>query len=739
MDIDPGRHTDPSGTWRGYALAGAALLCSLLLVLLYWRSAQQRELGVARAAFVIEAEEITDRLRQRLGSYALVTRGAVALFASVARPSALQWRDYAAGVQDSDKATPMVGMGYAAWVASDGLRTLQADAAAAGQDSFEVRPAGARDHYGPVTYLEPRTPANIAAIGYDMYADPARRLAMDDARDNGRPRLSAPLRLLQDRPGDKPGLLLYAPVYRQGVVPTTPGARRGALGGWVYLPLHASDLARSALGTRRDVDMVLTDVTGGGDVLLYADDRASGGSRDATFRHATTIDAFGRQWRVAFAGDRQAAAALKATELRTTLVVGVLASLLLFGIAMALARTESRARRMAARMSESYRRSELRFRNAMAYSAIGKGLLDHAGRVVEANPALHAILGRSPTELIGTPFSAHVGDGDGAGLVTGEMEALAEGVHRTTRTFVRADGALRSAQLTFAPIPGDVGQDITRLVQVEDITERLLGQARIEALNRTLEARVAARTQELTDVNRELESFAYNVSHDLRAPLRAIDGFTRLLGERYADVIDEAGRDYLARVRNAATRMGELIEAMLKMSRLGRAELHRGPVDIGKLAMEAIADLRAGQPGRAVDVHIAPGLRASGDTALVRNLLQNLLGNAWKFTGRTATAIIEVGALDAEGWTAVSETPLPDGQQAFFIRDNGAGFAPEHGDKLFRPFQRLHGVEEFAGHGIGLASVKRIVERHGGSIVAQGQTGQGATFAFTLPADDPAV
>src|SRR5690606_27377857 len=235
---------------------------------------------------------------------------------------------------------------------------------------------------------------------------------------------------------------------------------------------------------------------------------------------------------------------------------------------------------------------------------------------------------------------------------------------------------------------------------------------------RTLEARVASRTRELSLANQELETFAYSVSHDLRAPLRAIDGFSRVLVERYGEKLDDSGRDYLGRVREAAGRMGELIDALLKMSRVSRGELKAELVDLSRIAIEIIDDLRTGDPARAgrTEVVIAPHLRVHGDAALLRNLLGNLLGNAWKFTRDRDPARIELGHDNGE----------------FFVRDNGAGFSQEYVDKLFRPFQRLHTQTEFDGYGIGLASSKRIVERHGGVIRAEGRTEVGATFYFTL-------
>jgi len=301
-----------------------------------------------------------------------------------------------------------------------------------------------------------------------------------------------------------------------------------------------------------------------------------------------------------------------------------------------------------------------------------------------------------------------------------------DGVYRSTRRLHREGGIPRHAHLTYAPVRGNVGEDIHGLVQVEDVTERLRAEARVHALNRTLEARVELRTRELSAANQELEAFAYNVSHDLRAPLRSIDGFSRILIERYGATLDDSGRDYLGRVRNAAGRMGELIDAMLKMSRLTRSELKLERVDLSRIASELLEELQLGEEGRRVECRITPGLEVVGDAVLLRNLLGNLLGNAWKFTRGRDDARIEFG-IESSVESSFNK------QGEFYVRDNGAGFAQKYVDKLFRPFQRLHSQAEFAGYGIGLASVKRIVERHGGSIRAVGVEGEGATFHFSLP------
>jgi signal transduction histidine kinase len=244
---------------------------------------------------------------------------------------------------------------------------------------------------------------------------------------------------------------------------------------------------------------------------------------------------------------------------------------------------------------------------------------------------------------------------------------------------------------------------------------------RMAANLRDLNEALGARQADLERANRELEAFSYSVSHDLRAPLRTIDGFSLILMEDYGASLPDPAQVHLRRVRAAAQRMGQLIDDLLRLSRISRTELHQETVDISALARVVADNLAAAQPERKVDMQITPGLTALGDPALVRIVLENLMGNAWKFSSRVELPRVEVGAVPRGGLTAI------------FIRDNGAGFDAAYADKLFSPFQRLHKVEEFAGTGIGLATVQRIVHRHGGQVWAEGAVGKGATFYFALP------
>ncbi len=248
-----------------------------------------------------------------------------------------------------------------------------------------------------------------------------------------------------------------------------------------------------------------------------------------------------------------------------------------------------------------------------------------------------------------------------------------------------------------------------------------------------------AANQQLEALNHELEAFSYSVSHDLRAPLRGMDGFSRILMDEFADQLNEKGRGYLQRIQTATERMGQLIDDLLQLSRVTRAEFHTGPVNLSEIARSIAADLRQSAPERHVEFVIPDGVTARGDARLLRAALDNLLGNAWKYTGKHETARIEFGSiLDfgmriSEGDSA--STALPQSairNPIFFVKDDGAGFDMAYADKLFGPFQRLHSESEFSGTGIGLATVQRIIRRHGGRLWAEGEVEKGATFYFTL-------
>jgi signal transduction histidine kinase len=265
----------------------------------------------------------------------------------------------------------------------------------------------------------------------------------------------------------------------------------------------------------------------------------------------------------------------------------------------------------------------------------------------------------------------------------------------------------------------------TAIEQVQkENADRLAAESAVSKANAELEERVRLRTAELELSNRELEAFCYSVSHDLRAPLRSIDGFSLALLEDHNESLSEDGKATLQRVRAATIRMGTLIDDLLDLSRISRSEMHRESVDLSELAAKIASELRGTQPDRAVEFAIAQGLRAKGDLRLIRIALHNLIANSWKFTSKRDHARIEFGRTNLNG------------SSSFFVADNGAGFDPSYAGRLFGAFQRLHTTADFPGTGVGLATVQRIVHRHGGEIWAKSAVNEGATFFFTLESRD---
>jgi signal transduction histidine kinase len=298
------------------------------------------------------------------------------------------------------------------------------------------------------------------------------------------------------------------------------------------------------------------------------------------------------------------------------------------------------------------------------------------------------------------------------------LERLGEAAARLSQGDLSARSRLNAGE-------GEIGALARSFDEMAASLERQvadLEQARedLGVLNSELEERVRRRTAELQASNQELEAFNYSVSHDLRAPLRAIDGFSQALIEDYYDALDERGRDELGRVKAAANRMGELIDSLLALSRLTRVDMDVQDVDLSGMASAVVEELRGRDPERRVDVSVEPGVVAKADPVLVRSVLENLLGNAWKFTARTPDPRIEFGCVEQ------------DGESVYFVKDSGAGFDMAYADKLFGAFQRLHDQKEFPGTGVGLATVARVVHRHGGRVWADGRPGEGAAFYFTL-------
>lgn len=378
---------------------------------------------------------------------------------------------------------------------------------------------------------------------------------------------------------------------------------------------------------------------------------------------------------------------------------------------------------------ESLNRSEERLR--LALDATNDGLWDWDLRsgAVYRSPRYFELVGRQPND--GTPdfgFFRSVVHPDDLPHVLAVIEAHKQGRTAAIEFEFRLAGAGEAVK--WLGVRGraverdDTGAPLRIVGTLADISERKRTEEEIRDLNTDLERRVVERTAELTVANRELDSFAYAVSHDLRAPLRAMSGFSQALTEDYGDALEGDAKLYLDQIGVASRKMGELIDGILALSRSTRGELQCNAIDLSALAASVVGELAHAEPGRVVGIEIEQGLVIDGDGRMIEAVMHNLLSNAWKYTGKTGTPAIRVYSGEIDGW------------QGICVADNGAGFDMAHADQLFQPFRRLHRQDEFPGIGIGLATVQRIIRRHGGEIRAYAEPGKGATFCFTLSGEN---
>lgn len=415
------------------------------------------------------------------------------------------------------------------------------------------------------------------------------------------------------------------------------------------------------------------------------------------------------------------------------LVAGAIAVLIaLTGVAVGLWWRNQRAKLLITELkrAESIRISQARFSTIFNQAPLGIALIDSlTGQIHEVNPRFAEIAGRTIEEMASIDWMSitHPDDvqedlDNMALLNTGKIPGF-----RMDKRYLRPDGSFVWINMTIAPLREEKDTSPRHLCMIEDITERKRAEEEIRQLNAELEQRVSARTAQLEAANKELEAFSYSVSHDLRTPLRAIDGFSRLVLKQYEDKLDDEGKRLLNVVRDNTKKMGQLIDDILAFSRAGRLEIKVAETDMEALARDVWQELEPSTAGREVYLEIKALPKVQGDPAMLRQVWINLLGNAAKFTNPRTDARIEVGGslgLAANG---------ADNECTFYVKDNGVGFDQQYVGKLFGVFQRLHGVAEFEGTGIGLAIVKRIIIRHGGKVWAEGKVNEGATFYFALP------
>lgn len=695
------------------------LLVALLLTFIGWRWSSQVVVDTASLRFDSQAEDARLILQSRLNDYRQVLRGAAALFAASDGVSRQEWHDYVTSLQLGRFLPGIAGLGFAPYLHADGKTRFEQGVREEGFPDFAIWPRGNRKQYAPVYYIEPFAGANLRAFGYDMYSEPLRRAAMDRARDSSRIALSGQVQLVQDGGQQTAkGFLLYAPIYDHRLPLATLTERRAAIRGFAYIPFRLEELISDTLGNNlHGVTLGISQGSPADPAALLYVSRPEPQTRQSAavplFTRKLPLEFGGQLWTLRFESQPSFYMTLDRLTPRLVLLGGILLSFLLFLITWSLTRTRERAQSLAQRMTEELMEGEARFRATFDQAAVGMTQSSPQGHLLQVNQRFCSMLGYDgPEELL----NRHVldlsppEDQEAHRHLRNEVLEGRSSSYVLEKRYLCRDGGTIWGRLAGSLVRHADGSPHYFIGIVEDITQ---AREATQALQESYE--------NLKQMHQELESFSYSVSHDLSTPLRAIEGFALILQQDYGDRLDEEGFSHLQRIRMASQRMAGLIDALLSLARVGRKQLAYKDVDLSAKARDIAQLLKASQPVREVEFIIQPTIRALGDPYMLESVLENLLGNAWKFTNPCPDTIIEFGTLEQEG------------EQVFFVRDNGVGFDMAYIDKLFGAFQRLHKAEQFKGYGIGLAITQRIIQRHGGRIWAEGAPGCGATFYFTLP------
>lgn len=697
--------------WSLLILLGGLLLAWRAEV---WQVEQQQRLAEAR--FHDLAQRATEQLGRRMRIYEYGLRGLRGTLITMGEYGISRSRiiNYSESREYDMEFPGSRGYGFIRRVPVAEESAFLKRARRDGKPDFKIRQLAPHDHERLIIqYIEPEE-RNREAVGLDIASEASRRKAALQAIRTGETILTHPITLVQASGKVKRAFLLMTPTYRSGRTPVTEGGRERSAFGLAYTPLV--------------IDEILADFDfRNGEFSLTLYDRKEDGQLDAFFepefpaaaagglivRHPLAV--FGRQWFVDVKALPPFIASLNPPRAGQTALTIVAGSLALAGLVYGLLLVQARKREV--------------MRGKARLAAIVEGAHDAIvglgldGTITDWNPAAETIFGFPASAAVGhkTVDLIVPADRRDEELRLIAMLRAGEPVRNIATRRCGADGHELDVALTLSPIRGEGNEIIGMSKTLRDIGEEMAARRRIEELNDALEQKVAERTAHLEAAVQELAEFSYLASHDLRTPLRAIDGFSQLLLREQG--ADGDGAERLDRIRKAAQKMGRIIDDMVSLTQLARTVVVPQQVDLSALVEEELARLRRQEPQRRIEAAVEPGLCVQADDGMIRLLLAQLIGNAWKFTRDIPEARIEVGA----GGTAV------DGMLKCFVRDNGIGFDMTHAGRIFMPFQRLHSGDNYPGSGIGLAQAQRIVRKHGGDLRADATPGGGATFTFTLP------
>jgi PAS domain S-box-containing protein len=717
--------------WIAWLLLQAGVVATVIVTVLVVRDEQTMQTVAAENA----ADEIVTAIEARMRAYVEVVYAVRGLFTSSTLVTPGEFNQFVSSLELQQRYPGLQTIAFAPRVSAAERAAFERGVRAFGGSyaDFAIAPAGERDEYFPTVHRV-RFGSGQTPLGNDLLAEPNRRAAIELARDRGTLTAFGPLPLI-NRQGEE-AFFLFLPVYRGGQIPGTAEARRADIVGVVRAMLRVDDLAASVArgahlpsrhfamfdvgnGAPGDAVKLLYDSAG---KLTVGADPASFGAEGSV----RTLRFGGHAWRVVL----EPAPAIGYTVWLPPLCAGLSISLLLFALVLSQTRASQRARALVTQTVRKLRATESHIAKTEEFSSV---MVLHAaldGHLLKVPPVFCRLMAFSEAELLTRRIDDLIHPQQGLAWKR-QLRMLTEGRIKSADCEKRCmcgDGREVWVALSCLLVSDDDGVPLHLLVYARDITSRVLADAEVRRLHADLERLVEQRTAQLQAANRELESFSYSVSHDLRASVRHISGFARMLETELPPTTAADGRRHLERIAAAAARMGELIDDLLFFARATRAELRLSSLDMNAAVQRALDELAPEIAGRRIELAVGALPPAQADRGLLHQVWVNLLSNAIKYSAPRSDARIEIGSESS-----------PGGEMVYFVRDNGVGFDPASAHRLFGVFQRLHTREEFEGTGIGLATVQRILHRHGGRVWAEGAVGQGATFYFALPREPAEV
>ncbi len=720
-----------SRVWIAWLLLQAGVLATVIVTALVVRDAQTMHSIESENA----ADEIVTAVDARMRAYVEVVYAVRGLFVGSRAVTPDEFERFVNSLELPQRYPGMQTLSFAPRVTAAERPAFERSVRAYGgiYSNYTILPPGTRDEYVPTVHRVHFGSGN-SPVGADLFVDPVRRSAISVARDNATLSALGPVPFLINP--NRTAFFLFLPVYRGGAPVGTVDERRIAFMGVVRANFRLEELVTSVVRGAQlpQHRFALFDIGEGGAEnnakLLYdSAGQFQTGADLAEFGAggiARTVRFGGHAWRVVVAPSATVGYAVWLGPLSAGLAI----SLLLFALVLSLTRASQRARALVKQTVRKLRATERRIAKTEEFSSV---MVLHAGldgRMLKMSPTFCRLLAYSEADLLTRRFDDLIHPQQGLAWKR-QLRALTAGQVKSAdceKRCMRGDGGEVWLALSCLMVSDDDGEPVHLLIYARDITARVLADGELRRLHAGLERLVEQRTEQLQAANRELESFSYSVSHDLRASVRHISGFARMLDTELPDSVSKDGRRHLERINAAAARMGELIDDLLFFARATRAELRLSSLDMNAAVQRAFDELAPDLAGRSVDLRVSALPPVFADRGLLHQVWVNLLSNAYKYSAPRANAVIEVGC----------ETGAA-GEQIYFVRDNGVGFEQSSAHRLFGVFQRLHTREEFEGTGIGLATVQRIVHRHGGRVWAEGVAGQGATFRFSLPQEPHAV